>query len=106
MDILLYIYISSVILTILFICGIFIPKNEFIKTISIIATIILTLLIAYMKFTSFPNNFIWQRALAIAVGILPIIPIILLFIKKINKFVFKLIISAILIINVLLLIFF
>ncbi len=96
MDILLYMYIGIVVLSILSILGMYIPKKEIYNSISIAIATIIILGMAYIYFTAAPSNYIGTKILSVVLAILPLIPIVLFFAKKIKMKGLKLSISIIL----------
>ncbi|WP_317367121.1 hypothetical protein [uncultured Tyzzerella sp.] len=71
--------------------GIFVIKNNILKNVATILMVILSICIGYISFTALPSNYILQRIICLVISILPLLAIPLVFYKKINWLVFKII---------------
>ena len=74
--------------------GIFTIKNTILQKIVIFLMIILSMCIGYLAFTSFPDNEIFKKIFSLVLSILPLLFILLIYYKKINWFIFKIILVA------------
>lgn len=71
--------------------GMFAVKKNILEKSITILMVILSVCIGYISFTALPANYILQRVISLIISILPLIAIPLLFYKKINWLVFKII---------------
>lgn len=95
MSILLIIFTVLVILSAIFIYGMYFSKNPKIKNISTILAVALNFVIGYIHFDSFPTNAVVQKVITLVISFaIPIVAIVLYFVKKLNISIFKMIIAA------------
>lgn len=88
----LYFFITA--LVILGTIGMFFVKKPIVQNVMTLVMLVLTLCIGILNFTSFPTNTILNKAIAIIIAIIPFLTIALLYYKKINWLIFKLIVVA------------
>lgn len=88
----LYFLITA--LVILGAISMFFIKKPALQKIMTLVMVVLSLCIGILNFTSLPSNVILNKAIAIIIAIIPILSIALLYYKKINWLIFKLIVLA------------
>ncbi len=67
-------------------------KNSLIEKFIVTLMIILSLSLCFLSFTSLPSNYIIKRILSIAIASLPFLSLFLLYYKKINWSIYKIIV--------------
>lgn len=88
----LYFLITA--LVILGTIGMFFVKKPVVQNITTLVMLVLTLCIGFLTVTSLPTNDILNKVIAIIIAIIPVLTIALLYYKKINWTIFKLIVVA------------
>ena len=81
------------ILAILGIAGMFFVKNDKLKNMIMILMVVLCLIVGTLSFISFPSNYILKRVIAIIIAIVPLVLLPLLYNKKMNIIIYKLMLT-------------